>query len=210
PYKNEYGKGVTISFAFVKDGAFHTRQISLKKQEPSRELFIKPVTFRDKLKPGDEETWTFKIADKDSLPVMAEILAGMYDASLDKIKGHNWWFNPTSYVHIPTISWVSGKSFQDDSNWDAAPLKEIPDLEWKFDRLDWQGAFYSPDVYNLYRSGIQRMATKSAVAGMAVSSKMESEIQFVEDDVDLAEELPAAAPNVQPENREAAPQLRRN
>ena len=210
PYKNEYGKGVTISFAFVKDGAFHTRQISLKKQEPSRELFIKPVTFRDKLKPGDEETWTFKIADKDSLPVMAEILAGMYDASLDKIKGHNWWFNPTSYVHIPTISWVSGKSFQDDSNWDAAPLKEIPDLEWKFDRLDWQGAFYSPDGYNLYRSGIQRMATKSVVAGMAVSSKMESEIQVVQEEAALVDELPAAAPNVQPENREAAPQLRRN
>ena len=41
------------------------------------------------------------------------------------------------------------------------------------------GAFYSPDGYNLYRSGIQQMATKSVVAGMAVSSKMESEIPVV-------------------------------
>ncbi len=55
---------------------------------------MKPLTFRDKLQPGTDETWSFKIKGPKGDKVTAELLASMYDASLDQFKPHSWSFNP--------------------------------------------------------------------------------------------------------------------
>ena len=63
-------------------------------EEESRALTIETLTFRDRIAPGSHEKWGFKILGKDSEPVQAELLASMYDASLDQFKPHQWSFNP--------------------------------------------------------------------------------------------------------------------
>lgn len=85
PFMESYGEGVVAQFTFVKDGKLYTSRTDIKRQQPNLSLAIKPITFRDHLLPGNKETWKFRILDADSMPVMAEMLASMYDASLDKI-----------------------------------------------------------------------------------------------------------------------------
>ena len=47
-------------------------------------------TYRDKTLPGSEEKWKVKISGNKGQKVAAEMLASMYDASLDQFKPHSW------------------------------------------------------------------------------------------------------------------------
>ncbi|WP_196885272.1 alpha-2-macroglobulin family protein [Aureivirga sp. CE67] len=58
-----------------------------------KELQIIAKTFRDKLEPGKKETWSFTILNDENNVVASEFLASMYDASLDQLKSHDWYFH---------------------------------------------------------------------------------------------------------------------
>ncbi|MDQ3071703.1 MAG: MG2 domain-containing protein, partial [Bacteroidota bacterium] len=60
--------------------------------ESDRKLEIVAGTFRDKLHPGDKERWSFTIKGAAGDAVAAEMLAAMYDASLDAFLPHEWRF----------------------------------------------------------------------------------------------------------------------
>lgn len=89
PYKAEYGDGLTIMFFYVKAGSTYTRTVSLKKRLPNRQLKMAWSVFRDRLVPGQQEQWKLTVANPDGTPADAEVLATMYDASLDKIWPNN-------------------------------------------------------------------------------------------------------------------------
>lgn len=67
---------------------------TIKVPYPATQLDIETVTFRDKLLPGNEEQWTFNIRGPQQEKVTAEVLASMYDASLDTFAPHDWNFTP--------------------------------------------------------------------------------------------------------------------
>lgn len=69
---------------------------------PSKEIQIETLTFRDKLKPGEKEEWQFKITGPKGEKVAAELLASMYDASLDAFVPHNWNFHPINFIYYKT------------------------------------------------------------------------------------------------------------
>ena len=47
-YKEEYGKGLRLSFAFAKNGEVYARYFELPKPKPDKHLLLKWKTFRDK------------------------------------------------------------------------------------------------------------------------------------------------------------------
>ncbi len=57
----------------------------------SEKLNIKLITFRDKLKPNSKEQWKIKISGEDKNRVVAQMVATMYDASLDKMVKSNFY-----------------------------------------------------------------------------------------------------------------------
>ena len=85
PYKKEYGDGILVSMAFVKDGRLYSHNARIMKPAPEKKLQLKWTTFRDKLRPGQQEEWKLTVLYPDGSPAEAEMLATMYDASLDKI-----------------------------------------------------------------------------------------------------------------------------
>ncbi|MBQ8502345.1 MAG: alpha-2-macroglobulin [Bacteroides sp.] len=87
PYKECYGEetGLSVNFTFVKEGEVYTDFVFLEKVRSNRTLTMKWSTFRDRLQPGQEEQWSLIVQGSDTLPTSAEVLAMMYDASLDKI-----------------------------------------------------------------------------------------------------------------------------
>ncbi|MBT8260723.1 MAG: carboxypeptidase-like regulatory domain-containing protein, partial [Bacteroidia bacterium] len=96
--KDDVG-GFAIQFSYAVFNQFKHGRISVKVPYPKTDLDIETSTFRDKLQPGTEETWRFKIKGPKGEKVSAEILASMYDASLDQFKSHQWQFNP---INLPT------------------------------------------------------------------------------------------------------------
>ncbi|QWX82961.1 alpha-2-macroglobulin [Cellulophaga sp. HaHaR_3_176] len=86
--------GFVLTYSFSAYNSFNYGSVAVSVPYPTTDLEIETVTFRDKLQPGTDETWTFKIKGAKGEKVAAELLASMYDASLDAFKGHSWYFNP--------------------------------------------------------------------------------------------------------------------
>lgn len=85
PYKEEYGDGLNITFCYVKNDQSYVQQVTLQKKMPDKELKLSWSVFRDKLRPGQQEEWKLTIKNPDGTFADAELLATMYDASLDQI-----------------------------------------------------------------------------------------------------------------------------
>lgn len=62
--------------------------INIKNEDPP--LKIELNTFRDKLEPNSKEKWRIKITGRQKEKVVAEVLANMYDKSLDKFVANTY------------------------------------------------------------------------------------------------------------------------
>lgn len=105
-YKEEYGNGVLITYAWVKDGLCHTHSHKISRPKPQKKLRLKWTTFRDRLFPGQEETWTLSVTDNEGKAADAQLMATMYDASLDAIVQHGWTLNNEVAIPLPSTRWV--------------------------------------------------------------------------------------------------------
>ena len=83
-------------------GGFHVRTTMIRENRSyvntrfidvpwsNKELKLRWERIVSKLKPGAKETWTAIIEGADSERQVAELVATLYDASLDAYRGHNW------------------------------------------------------------------------------------------------------------------------
>ena len=102
-WRPEYGDGITVSFGFMKDGIWYSKQVALKRPVPEKKLTLKWEVFRDRLRPGTEETWTMQILDAAGKPADARLLATLYDASLDRLWDNPWNFQVGFSRYTPSV-----------------------------------------------------------------------------------------------------------
>lgn len=114
--------GVNAQICFIKDGRFYSENYFINVPWDNKNLKIELETHRDKLQPGANETWKMKISGNNGEKVAAELLASMYDASLDAFKGNYW----------QGISWPSNYRYD---NWTAGGFTNANGYVW-FDE-DW-------------------------------------------------------------------------
>jgi len=82
--------GFAVYHFFVKNNRFYSLDNNISIPWTNKELQITYETFRDKTLPGAEEKWKLKISGYQKEKAASEMLASMYDASLDQFKPHNW------------------------------------------------------------------------------------------------------------------------
>ena len=104
-YKEEYGNGLLITYAWVKNGQCHIHQQTIRRPMPDKRLTMTWQTFRDRLTPGQQEEWQLKITKPDGTPADASLMAVLYDMSLDQIASHQWSFSPSNYLPQPSTAW---------------------------------------------------------------------------------------------------------
>ena len=104
-YKEEYGNGLLLSYAWMKEGVCYSHQQTIKRPMPDKKLRLSWETFRDRLTPGQQEEWSLKIQNPDGTPADASLMAVLYDKSLDQIKSHQWNLSPVNYLPMPSTSW---------------------------------------------------------------------------------------------------------
>lgn len=85
--------GFVVRTTFVYQNRADTRTIPIHVPWSNKNLSISWETFRNKLLPGQKETWRLKIEGADKEAVAAELLASMYDASLDEFVPHGYSFS---------------------------------------------------------------------------------------------------------------------
>jgi len=87
---------------FIKNNRYYAHQQLITIPYTNKDLEVYTETFRNKLLPGQNEEWKVVIKNKKGEKETAELLASMYDASLDAFVPHYWstYFFPTYYAQI--------------------------------------------------------------------------------------------------------------
>jgi uncharacterized protein YfaS (alpha-2-macroglobulin family) len=181
PVKEEYRGGFFAEFTMVQNNRIYHRWNTFQVPFTNKSLDVSLTTFRDKLLPGENETWTMKVASKDSITnvnqtwegttlqhnhVQAEIAATLYDASLDALNKHSW--PDLNYVYgilVPqgwTPYWNNGYfySVKNLSCWSYAANRDIT-FTPSFADVNWEGREYLGAFGSRMRNNIM---LRSAVA----------------------------------------------
>ncbi|MGG7660841.1 alpha-2-macroglobulin family protein [Dyadobacter sp. BHUBP1] len=148
--------GYQIDYAFIKHNRIHTHTESIVVPWTNKDLKMEYVTFRDKTLPGSKETWKVKISGYKKEQVAAEMLASMYDASLDQFYPHQWRKPYIWPVHMGLGSWTGSGNF-DDTNAEViyGHTENYKYFEKRYDEL----------IFNPYKRRLSRnrMAVRGAV-----------------------------------------------
>lgn len=105
PYESHFGDGATFHYVFVKGGKVYKDEQTLRLVSPDRTLKWEWKTFRDRLHPGDTETWTLQLRNPDGTPASAQAMVTLYDASLDALTPHAWNLFMRRVYRITELPW---------------------------------------------------------------------------------------------------------
>lgn len=144
-YKAAYGDGATLYLALLRNGKLHTQQVRVTKPVPNKQLQVKWKSFRSRLTPGQQEQWVLQVTKPNGSPADAQIMACLYDASLDALAPNYWpdyavtfprhlsyasctsnWQTSQSslFAHLP-IHWLTPHALT-FSQWDEALFNYTP------------------------------------------------------------------------------------
>lgn len=132
-----YGDGAMACFMFVKDDCLYQRNQPLVVEQPDRRLRMAWSSFRDRLKPGEEETWSLRILLPDGRPAPAQLMATLYDASLEQFAAHDWFLSFDRPATLPFYSLVTTAA-QTRRLIYQPPVQKKTVYTWEFDHFDKQ------------------------------------------------------------------------
>ena len=136
---------IDVKLYTVRDGRFLRQEVMLQRTQPEKELQITWDSFRDRLKAGDKETWSFTLRDDKGRPAEGVAVAvWMYDAALEAFGKLSPWY-PALRLKNTSFSGLLGnysasvrkqsRGRYSDGGWWTAWLGDKP-----------RGAFRSPFI----------------------------------------------------------------
>ena len=142
PVLDSYRGNFSVNFISVKyNRAFQNTQL-VKVPYTDKKLNITFETFRNKLEPGQKEEWKIRISGPGKKPVGAELLACMYDASLDAFQENHWSFD-LYRRYYSLASWEAANAFRTATSTTYVPDLKTGDLFFRqFYQLNWFGLNY--------------------------------------------------------------------
>ncbi|MGI4874961.1 MAG: alpha-2-macroglobulin family protein [Janthinobacterium lividum] len=107
----------------VRDNQLYRHDATVEIAEKPQPLRLDLATFRDKLQPGAKETWRITIHQANGQPADAELLATLYDQSLDVFRPHS--FQPLAFDagdYPAVLGWLGEFETVESENIDNAPF----------------------------------------------------------------------------------------
>ena len=221
PFKNEYSKGVTLMLTYIKDQKFYFHTTEIHQEKETEELKLNLDVFRDKIRPGTKEEWRISITDAAGNPRVAEILASMYDFSLDAIQPTAPWnlnlynFKRYSSMNLLSIDQSLNKEYANSIY--SIDRKQVTPLE--FDRFNWFDFHFRHRSVMAVRSAMVRGLDENVVVAFGKISEEEVQESSVTpapakmSDVSAQNSTQLQSPQVRKNFNETAfffPQLRTN
>jgi len=146
PILEKHRGNFSVHFTFIKNNRKYQHNATVSVPWTNKELVFTFATFRNKLLPGGKEEWRITITGKKSGKAAAEMVAAMYDASLDAFTGHSWDFAINPY-HSAVLGWDMNSQFASagsqlySENWNGSiscSSLEYPYLNW----FGFEGGYY--------------------------------------------------------------------
>ena len=145
--KDESIDQINVQFQLVAFNDVKTENINLSIASDKKPLRIETVTFRDKLQPGQKEKWTVKVLGEDKEKINAEVLANMYDQSLDQFAGNSFSWQKLYQQYFMMTSYGINENLEQKSFNRRVPYLKtrnvnVPDFNW-FDNGIYGDVMYS-------------------------------------------------------------------
>lgn len=175
PVEEKHRGNFSVHFVFVKDNRLYDYNSVIYVPYSNKNLDIEFETFRDKLYPGQKEQWRIRIKGPKGDKVAAEMLATLYDASLDVFRKNYWDFNVYNSYYTER-EWKSGTY----SSQSSVLLKTGLDASYYpsalyYDGFNWFGFSYYPGYYQYPDGGLDEViVTGVNRSGRKMSKKSES------------------------------------
>lgn len=191
---------------FVKMAAIHNNRSYENSQNfvipwSNKDLNITWGSHRSKLEPGAEEEWTLTIKGHKKELLAAELLAGMYDASLDALKPHQWTWSMLvpKTEQAPHISFMGLRSKSNEDQGTYMPSDNKWERTYPYLNLPiriYESINYNTRVYALESASPAPMAADKAnmrfkAPTLAADAEMASEAGQEQQEIDKATSRPA-------------------
>ncbi|MBO4550321.1 MAG: hypothetical protein J5733_06290, partial [Bacteroidaceae bacterium] len=88
PYEERFRHHLQVTLMLMNEGKCWNESLDFKLEQPDTQLRMRWDTFRDHLQPGQKETWKLTLTRPDGTPASANVMLGMYDASLDALTSY--------------------------------------------------------------------------------------------------------------------------
>lgn len=105
---------LSFEAVFIRYNSLNNIAVELNIPFDNKKLEVNLQTHRDRLIPGSSETWTIAVKDLTGKGRQAEVLASMYDASLDVFAPYNWSFDVLPWTSLPR-PWSADNGFMPES-----------------------------------------------------------------------------------------------
>lgn len=138
PVEEKHRGNLSIHLGFVRCGRAYYHTANIEVPWTNKELDVSFETFRSSLYPGEKEEWRMKVSGKKKDKIAAEMVAALYDASLDAFTPHRWQFE--IYPRFGAgKSWGFGSVARIDrsrlysidwNNYLSLPPRGYPQLNW--------------------------------------------------------------------------------
>ena len=154
PLGKTSSKELQVQVTGIRKNSAFREILSVSIPQTKNSLLITTKTFRSKISPGMEETWSFQVRDSKKKVPDAEVLASMYDMSLDQFTTQDWITNAgfrQTYSYFPTYNFSNANGSIGLFNRFPSPWHYRPQTR-RFDKLSLFGFLMSnPDSY-MYRN----------------------------------------------------------
>ncbi len=176
PILEEHRGNLAMHLTFVVNNRVYTRTITIHVPYSNKELDVTFESFRDKLQPGQQEQWKIRVKGKTADKVAAEMVATLYDQSLDVFRANEWYVSLFGALE-PTMSWDGDDGFKDlaltgyTSRWEKRTAVYVEGAE--FDELNWFGysfremRFYSRNLAGGAPGMRSKSSKKKEITGIA-------------------------------------------
>jgi hypothetical protein len=175
---------ISLQVATIKNKRLESREATVTIQNPEQELHLVLSSFRDKVKPGDEEIWTLTVTDGNDGPVETEILALMYDAALDKYAANSLSLSAHYYRAYSRRLWGWEHFYfnHQGGRWDHGPKKLQPTAYPIFFWTQHLGEGYGSHGLMRSRGGLKSAENGTMFMTMEVEEDAEEIIPIVRQD----------------------------
>lgn len=173
--KDENIHQMNVQFQMVAFNDVATESVNLQIVSDKKPLRIETVTFRDRLEPGQKEKWTVKILGEDWETINAEVLANMYDKSLDKfaVNSYRW-----EKLYQPNFR-INGYAVSDRlaNGYFTGKTGYVSQKQIQFPRFDWFNGVFFEQVGRSGRSNPVYAPPRAQATDTANVSEIEAVVE---------------------------------
>ena len=153
PIKEEFEEKLKIGFQTVFENQTFNDEIEIPLKKEEKKLVLNVKSFRNKIEPGSKENWSFQLESANTKNE-GEILASMYDSSLDQFSKKNWnnlafnKYNYNSAFFKNTLGFDKINSYLRDLN---PVFKKVELTNEESAKLMWFGFDFNSTSQSLYQ-----------------------------------------------------------